>query len=38
MSNLFGPIFRTFMLEDKVHSFKETMSKPNVPFCKEVFN
>ena len=31
-------ILLTFMLKDELDSFKETMSKPNVLFCKKVFN
>ena len=34
-SNSFGSIFLTYMLEDELHSFKETMSKPDMPLCKE---
>ena len=30
--------FLTYMLEDELHNFKETISKPNMPFCKEVVN
>ena len=37
-SKTFGPNFLTFMLEDELHNFKETISKPNMPFCKEVVN
>ena len=36
--NSFGLIILTYMLKDGLHSFKEIMSKPNVPFCKEIFN
>jgi hypothetical protein len=34
-SNWFGSIFLTYLLEDELHSFKETMSKPDMPLCKE---
>ena len=34
-SNSFGSIFLTYMLEDELYSFKETMSKPDMPLCKE---